>query len=283
MVKYIPPLGKSKFVELEDVPNSYSGQKRKILQTKDTEDGLEFIHPWNSYKIYTWGNTTPCSVNTACYLYSAGNVGFARANLIDNTKNFIGFTKEAKNQGEPVLVQTSGVVADFTGLTFGNYYYLTNTPGVISTTPGDRIYRVGIAVSDTELLILKDPNFWRTGVTTYDISVAGTQTITLGINRIPKKVNIIALLNTGSGLVRSDGCYDGLHQNCVYFYGSFPNPALNTSGTIDSYIIYFYFNNGSTFVWARATIAVSNNVITLTWSHSDTAPTGTAQILWEAE
>jgi len=51
MVRYIPSLGKNKFVELEDTPASYSGQAGKVPAVKSTEDGLEFTtlpeRKWN--------------------------------------------------------------------------------------------------------------------------------------------------------------------------------------------------------------------------------------------
>jgi len=49
MVKYIPKLGATKFIELEDTPNSYVGQAGKDVRVKATEDGLVFLtHDWIS-------------------------------------------------------------------------------------------------------------------------------------------------------------------------------------------------------------------------------------------
>ena len=43
MVKYIPPLGHTTFIEHTDTPDSYSGQAGNLPYVKSTEDGLEFL------------------------------------------------------------------------------------------------------------------------------------------------------------------------------------------------------------------------------------------------
>jgi hypothetical protein len=48
----------------------------------------------------------------------------------------------------------AGVVGGFTGLTAGVNYYLANTAGTISTTPGTYKYRVGVSISTTEILLM---------------------------------------------------------------------------------------------------------------------------------
>jgi len=53
-----------------------------------------------------------------------------------------------------IPLQYSGVIGGFTGLTIGAKYYVSNTLGLISTTPGAATLLVGKALSATELLIL---------------------------------------------------------------------------------------------------------------------------------
>ena len=53
----------------------------------------------------------------------------------------------------PLIV--AGQIGGFTGLTIGSSYYLSNTRGEISSTPGATSVRVGRATSTTELLIIQ--------------------------------------------------------------------------------------------------------------------------------
>lgn len=66
-------------------------------------------------------------------------IGFAQAAISDTNDGFVDIHESSENQS---------------GLTIGSIYYLSDTPGSISTTPGTNTVRVGIAVSATELVIL---------------------------------------------------------------------------------------------------------------------------------
>ena len=111
-----------------------------------------------TYHTFVWNNATPSAVGTACYVYaSTGAVTFTDADYDDERiYRFAGFCKEAKSVGESVLVQTGGIFEGFSGLTFGAEYYLSNTPGEISTIPGTYRFKVGIAISTTQLLMKPD-------------------------------------------------------------------------------------------------------------------------------
>lgn len=75
----------------------------------------------------------------------------------DALYNFLGFAQEASLAiGESRGVYESSYVPGFTGLTTGSWYFLTNTAGAISTTPGTYYRRVGIAISTTELFVFRD-------------------------------------------------------------------------------------------------------------------------------
>lgn len=58
------------------------------------------------------------------------------------------------NTAGSARVRMSGVQDGFSGLTIGSAYYVSNTEGVLSTTPGTTTVLVGKAVSATELLIV---------------------------------------------------------------------------------------------------------------------------------
>jgi hypothetical protein len=68
---------------------------------------------------------------------------------------FLGFAISNGTDGAAIDVQFSGVVPGFTSLTEGEKYYASDTVGAIANTAGTREILVGIAISETELLIQK--------------------------------------------------------------------------------------------------------------------------------
>jgi len=87
----------------------------------------------------------------------AGLLYKADASLANEfANNFIGFANESVSSTESCEVIIGGISDNHTGLTTGATYYLSNTPGAIGTSPGSRSRKIGIAVSDTELLIKHD-------------------------------------------------------------------------------------------------------------------------------
>ena len=70
-----------------------------------------------------------------------------------STFNFIGEAITAGSAGETIYVLFDGTAYKQTGLTIGSIYYLSDTAGDISTTPGTHRYQVGRAISATELLL----------------------------------------------------------------------------------------------------------------------------------
>uniref|UniRef100_A0A7C3WUH1 Uncharacterized protein n=1 Tax=Dictyoglomus turgidum TaxID=513050 RepID=A0A7C3WUH1_9BACT len=96
-------------------------------------------------------------VNDAVVINPDGKIQKARADFNDwRIDNFIGFNVAPTASGIMTVsgVQISGIRGGFSGLIPGADYYLSNTPGAISTSPGTYRKKVGIAVSSTELLIL---------------------------------------------------------------------------------------------------------------------------------
>lgn len=72
------------------------------------------------------------------------------------TTNFIGFATATVSAAANVITKLIGNISGFSGLTTGSTYYLSNTPGAISTSSGTTIKKVGLALSATELLIKHD-------------------------------------------------------------------------------------------------------------------------------
>lgn len=70
--------------------------------------------------------------------------------------NYIGFAVTNTTDGNAAQVQLDGIVTGFSGLTPGVRYYVSDTAGTISTTPGTYEILVGIALTSSTLLIVKD-------------------------------------------------------------------------------------------------------------------------------
>ena len=72
--------------------------------------------------------------------------------------NFFGFAISNSTDGNAGKVQVIGIVPGFSGLTIGALYYISDTVGTISTTPGTLQILIGKAVSATQILIFNLPN-----------------------------------------------------------------------------------------------------------------------------
>ncbi len=85
----------------------------------------------------------------------AGTLKARRANATDNTKPAVGFVTDPYSPGASATVYFVGVNRDLSGLTLGADYYLSTTPGAVTTTPpsasGNLVQRVGQALSPTAL------------------------------------------------------------------------------------------------------------------------------------
>ena len=102
--------------------------------------------------------TTSANI-TALNAISAITSAAAKSNATSNdsaANNFIGFALHGATSGDPVIVQVSGVVTGFTGLTAGSTYYLSDTAGAISTSAGSQSRKIGIAINATTILIKHD-------------------------------------------------------------------------------------------------------------------------------
>jgi len=100
------------------------------------------------------GATLPVPVYV---LNSDGEVYKCDANATGKLK-FFGFALSNVGDGESGKVQVIGIVPGFSGLTVGAIYYVSDTVGTISTTPGTLGMLVGKAVSATQIKIIDIPN-----------------------------------------------------------------------------------------------------------------------------
>lgn len=130
------------------------------------------------------GTSTPVPV---CIKPTVGTVFKADGN--DNQlSDFIGFIVGNYGSAATALVKKSGIVGGFTGLTAGNYYYVQDSVGTIGSTPGSYKILVGIAISTTQIYIMKkEQSFSGADDGVLNVS-SGTTTINCNNQRIVVKV-----------------------------------------------------------------------------------------------
>ena len=88
----------------------------------------------------------------------AGQVARTTAATVarDRNSGYIGFATAGISTSAQGVIQHTGVVTGFSGLTPGAQYYLSNTLGAISTSAGTVSRKIGRALSSTALLIVND-------------------------------------------------------------------------------------------------------------------------------
>lgn len=117
-------------------------------------DGSGSLKQWTEVKTFTAGeDLTGATTPQAVYYDTADNtVKVCDGN--DTAKlNFLGFAIESVSSTESVKVQVSGIVNGFTSLVEGSYYYVQDDK-TIGIDIGTTSILVGIAISETELLII---------------------------------------------------------------------------------------------------------------------------------
>lgn len=125
---------------------------------------------------------------------------------------YLGFAISNGTDGNDIEVQFVGIVSGFTGLSEGEKYYVQDAVGTIGTSPGTYEILVGVAISETELLIQKGKRF-ASGTTSMD----GDETITIGFR--PSKIRIVATHSTGGagdGAISVGGWTAQGGNDCVY-------------------------------------------------------------------
>ena len=99
------------------------------------------------------GGTLPVAI----YIDTSDNEAYA-CDGNDLTKlEFVGFVISNSTDGNPIDLQCNGIVRGFSGLAEGEKYYVQDDK-TIGTSKGTYEILVGIAISATELLIMKNNN-----------------------------------------------------------------------------------------------------------------------------
>ena len=136
-------------------------------------------------QLYIAGEAIDAS-STPMAVYKDSSDGFVYKTDADvaGKRKFFGFAKSGENvnSGESIKVIIEGKVVGFTGLTSGQFIYLTDTAGSIShTSSTSSVIRVGMAVSTTEIVIVSNPRKIASGSSSVSPTTSVvTNTITVG-------------------------------------------------------------------------------------------------------
>ena len=125
-----------------------------------------------------------------------------------DTLTFIGFAISDGTNGSDIDVQTGGIVNGFTGLTRGAKYYVQDDK-TIGTSIGSYEVLVGIAISETELIILKIndlTNMFSVITTTGDIDT-DTTVVSANTERSTASATYVKLKETRIGIT-TEGDYN---------------------------------------------------------------------------
>ena len=232
-------------------------------------------------------------VNDAVVLNPDGNIQKARADFDDwRINNFIGFNVSATASGVMTVsgVQLSGIRSGFSGLIPGADYYLSNTPGAISTTPGTNIMVVGLAISPTELLIFpgikKDyidrENAKNSGHTvgTFMSNTQATDTvITHGLSVVPELIMVrtVGKQNISFGVAKTNKVDAVVEQHAMTLTGLYSS---SVGVRTDANVIALS-NYGTNYTFASI-VAVSPTTFTIRFDSTNYNGTDVApQFDWE--
>jgi hypothetical protein len=120
----------------------------------------------------------------------------------DLTKlNFMGFAISNSTDGNDITIQSDGIVPGFTGLDTGKLYYIQNDK-TLGITPGTYSILVGVAISATQILIIKRDlavSGSLTQITRTDSGASGNEDVTTTIGFHPKLLILEVSANASGG------------------------------------------------------------------------------------
>jgi hypothetical protein len=252
----------------------------KLVRTKaDTFIDGDFIE--GSIRTLNAGETiNGATLPVAVYQSTADNEIYACDGNDTAKLDFIGFAITNGTDGNPIDIQFTGIVKGFTGLTEGTRYYVQNDK-TIGTSIGTYEILVGVAISETQILMRhSDITDYKVGQTTYDMTTAsGTQNIAHGLGRIPKIVRLRGCHTGANFVATSQGAFDGTTNSVAWVSSSGAGAGLDGGDTTNSIRLV---ENGSLTNYQSGVVSVDATNIIITWTKT-AAPSGIAQIQWEAE
>ena len=231
------------------------------------------------------GTTTP----QACH-FSDGTGGRTASRLYKSDNNdtanaaakFDGFVVGVETTGNllQIYARDGAIVPGFTGLTEGKLYYVDNTPGAITLTK--RAVLVGLAVSTTEIMIIKDSPV-KVGTDNWAVTGNGqTKVITHNLGRIPKKIGLAYGGNGGSLLYGGHSVFaNAIHANIYRQLDNASNQEIIAQVEATAMRIGEVAGLSLLTAWT-ATISASDET-TFTMTSANYASNATAVFVWEVE
>lgn len=219
------------------------------------------------------GATLPVPV----YQSKADNEFYACDANDTNAMKFIGFAISNGTDGNNIDIQFNGVVSGFTGLSEGEKYYVQDTVGTIGTTIGTYEILVGIAISETELLIQRGRR--RAAGNTGSLGTAsGSTVVTCGFR--PSVVRLQGLN------YRNQTTDSSSYMNAVYTNGVMSATVMTLghsgSATVNTSAVLYAAGSTSDFMTFTIT-SITDTGFTITWTETGTYIADGDGVLWEAE
>ena len=183
--------------------------------------------------------------------------GFAISNAVDNGA---------------INIQFSGVVSGFTGLTEGTPYYVQDSVGTIGATPGTIRVLVGIAISETELLIRKG-TLMAAGTSTTG-TATGSLAVTSGFR--PSKIRVLAQRATNTSIMDMTWVNGAIVASSIIFDESAAQ-AQTASTPI------FYSNADGTEYMTFSITSVTETGFTISWTETGNTNDGNFMYVAEGE
>lgn len=118
--------------------NSYSYGQSKVSS--------DYGNTWSDLNYDLYFKVKLCDTN--------GRIYKALATTDTLVARYVGILDGAYTSGQTPRIIAKGVKSNYNDLSPGSIYYLTNTPGVISTSPGTTTKQVAVAIDKNNLLII---------------------------------------------------------------------------------------------------------------------------------
>lgn len=187
---------------------------------------------------------------------------------------FLGFAISNGTDGTSINVQFSGIVSGFTGLSEGEKYYVQDTVGTIGTSIGTQEILVGVAISETEILIQKG-TLRKAGNGGSIGTASGSLVVTTGFR--PSKVKITAKSIPVNSAVAS---LDLVWVNSAYSGLQVREDAGGSVGINNGQLLYNPGGSSSDYITFTIT-SVTDTGFTVTWTETGSFSGG--YFIWEAE
>jgi hypothetical protein len=188
---------------------------------------------------------------------------------------FLGFAISNGTDGAAMNVQFSGIVSGFTGLSEGEKYYVQDTVGTIGTSIGTYEILVGVAISETELLIQKGKRRASGTTSLAGVSASGSEVITCGFRPSKIRIDATTIITASSGVSST--------MSAVFLNGSIKGlSSVGDSGGVVSEAAILYDSSSSNSLTFTIT-SITDTGFTITYTETGNFSITDGGYLWEAD